>query len=183
MDPISSAGPIKRAAVLLFNGWGYNFYREANKLRADDLLVRAKVTDILAQARMRLHAMEMEFRREYLPPLTRERPLPDAASVAQAKRIERCGGAIESVATQIMAAPAPANDMVWLRHRNERGILEILQAIDLRLTDDAIALHDMIFEWVAADIADAVIEARVEEKLVSLRMVMRERSERLTLMV
>ena len=58
MDPINSAGPIKQTAVLLFYGWGYNFYRRENQLRADDLLIRTKVGGILAQARSHLSALE-----------------------------------------------------------------------------------------------------------------------------
>ena len=41
MDPISGKGPIAQTASLLFYGWGYNFYRVENQLRADDLLIRA----------------------------------------------------------------------------------------------------------------------------------------------
>ena len=67
MDPINSAGPIKQTAVLLFYGWGYNFYRRENQLRADDLLIRTKVGGILAQARSHLGAMEAEYRRINLP--------------------------------------------------------------------------------------------------------------------
>ena len=34
---------LEKIAVNLFYGWGYNFYRLENQLRADDLTVRAKV--------------------------------------------------------------------------------------------------------------------------------------------
>jgi hypothetical protein len=33
---------LEKTAVNLFYGWGYNFYRLENQLRADDLTVRAK---------------------------------------------------------------------------------------------------------------------------------------------
>ena len=124
MDPINSAGPIKKTAVLLFYGWGYNFYRHENQLRADDLLIRSKVGGILAQARSHLGALEAEYRRVNLPAPSREHPLPDRQKSEQARRIERCGRAIETVTTAILNAPTPTNDFIWLRHRTEGGLLE-----------------------------------------------------------
>ena len=35
-------GPLRQVAINLFYGWGYNFYREENQLRADDQLIRSK---------------------------------------------------------------------------------------------------------------------------------------------
>ncbi len=58
------AGPLKQVAVNLFYGWGYNFYRLENQLRADDQLVRAKAGLLLAQAGSSLEAAEMAWRRE-----------------------------------------------------------------------------------------------------------------------
>jgi len=34
---------VEQIGVNLFYGWGYNFYRLENQLRADDLTIRAKV--------------------------------------------------------------------------------------------------------------------------------------------
>ena len=42
---------LEKIAVNLFHGWGYNFYRLENQLRADDLTVRAKVGWLLGLAR------------------------------------------------------------------------------------------------------------------------------------
>ena len=36
------AGTLRQIATNLFHGWGYNFYRAENQLRADDQLVRAR---------------------------------------------------------------------------------------------------------------------------------------------
>ena len=46
-NPIDSAGPVKQVLSNLFYGWGYNFYRKENQLRADDLLIRSKVSELL----------------------------------------------------------------------------------------------------------------------------------------
>jgi hypothetical protein len=183
MDPVTSAGPIKQTAMLLFNGWGYNFYRVENQLRADDLLIRAKVSAILAQARAALRALEAEYRRFNLPIPLRSEAFPDRAKFEQARLLERCGAAIESVATAIRAAPSPANDWVWLRHRDERGLLTVLEAIDLRLVDAAVEFHDRIVTLDLPRISDAGFEAALIEWLRPLRMIVGERAERLSAMV
>lgn len=183
MDPISSAGPIKRTAVSLLYGWGYNFYREENKLRADDLLIRNKVSGILSAARAHLSALENDWRREFLPPPTRDQPFPDRKMVDHAKRITRSGQFIEQVATAILAAETPTNDKIWLRHRTERGLLEVLEAIDVRLIDTAIAFHDLVIEWDRTQVSDLQIETVIGEALKPLKLIVKERAERLTLMV
>jgi hypothetical protein len=44
-------GVLRQAAINLFHGWGYNFYRAENQLRADDQLVRSKAGWLLGLAR------------------------------------------------------------------------------------------------------------------------------------
>ena len=183
MDRISAAGPIKQTAVLLFYGWGYNFYREENKLRADDQLIRNKVAGILADARGGLKALEDAWRREHLPPPTRDQPFPDRALTEQARRIARAGSLIEEVATAITNAAAPTNDKIWARHRTERGLLEVLQGIDVGMTDTAVAFHDELVEWDQDRLTDPTIERVVGEALKPLKTIVRERAERLTLLV
>jgi hypothetical protein len=183
VDPINSAGPIKQTALLLFYGWGYNFYRRENQLRADDLLIRTKAGGIIAQARVHLGALEAEYRRINLRAPSREHPLPDPTKTEQARRLERCGRAIEVVTTAILNAPTPTNDFVWLRHRTEGGLLETLQAIDIRLVDAAVELHDKLVESDLGVISMEDVEARIDEWLEPLRIIVRERAERLTLMV
>jgi hypothetical protein len=183
MDPITSAGPIRRAATFLFIGWGYNFYKVENQLRADDLLVRAKVSGILAQARAFLRSLESEYRRINLPAPMRSSEFPAREKFEQARALERCGVAIETIATAIRAAPTPANDWVWLRHRDERGILGVLEGIDIRLVDEAVGFHDRIVELDLAAVSDPGFEAAMMAWLKPLRSTVAERAERLTLMV
>lgn len=183
MDPISGAGPIKRTAVSLLYGWGYNFYRAENQLRADDLLIRNKAGGILAAARAHLGALEAAWRREFLPPPSREQPFPDRASVAQAQRIARSGALIEQVATTLQTAQTPTSDKIWLRHRTERGLLETLQAIDTGLIDAAIGFHDLVIVWDQSAVADPAIETVMATALNPLKQILAERAERLTLLV
>jgi len=43
MSAFYDQGPLSQIAINLFYGWGYNFYRQENQLRADDQLIRAQV--------------------------------------------------------------------------------------------------------------------------------------------
>ena len=57
---------IEQIAVNLFYGWGYNFYRLENQLRADDLTVRNQVCSLLGQARASVDTAESAYRRAFL---------------------------------------------------------------------------------------------------------------------
>ena len=74
MSSFYEVGPLRQAAINLFYGWGYNFYRVENQLRADDQLVRARACAYLNQARAVMEAAELAYRREHLPPPTRANP-------------------------------------------------------------------------------------------------------------
>ena len=76
---------LEKIAVNLFYGWGYNFYRLENQLRADDQTVRAKVGWLLGRAREAVEQAEGAWRRANLPPPTREKPRPDPAAVEAAR--------------------------------------------------------------------------------------------------
>src|SRR5208337_4045629 len=88
------AGPLAQVAINLFYGWGYNFYRAENQLRADDQLVRAKVGWLLGRARAGVDGAESAWRHEFLPPPSRAKPYPDASAVAGAQSIEKLAHAI-----------------------------------------------------------------------------------------
>ncbi len=75
---------VEQIGVNLFYGWGYNFYRLENQLRADDLTIRAKVGWLLGVARGAVEAAESAYRRVNLPAPTREKPRPDVAAAAGA---------------------------------------------------------------------------------------------------
>jgi hypothetical protein len=148
-NPIDAAGPVKQVLANLFYGWGYNFYRRENQLRADDLLIRGKLSELLGQCRTHAAALESDFRRAHLPPPTRQQPFPDAAAVSAAQALERAVRKIETLETAIRNAPVPEMDRIHQRHRNERTTLEQLVAADgdlvlavVTLRDGALALTD-----------------------------------------
>jgi hypothetical protein len=138
------AGPIKQIAVNLFYGWGYNFYRLENQLRADDLLVRSKVSWLLGAARASIESAESAYRREFLPPPSRAKPLPDASAVAGAQSLERLSQSIGALEGQIRAQPVPEGDRMTQRHRQEAATLAQLIDCDQRLAGQAEMLRSLL---------------------------------------
>jgi hypothetical protein len=119
---------LEQTAVNLFYGWGYNFYRLENHLRADDQVVRAKVGWLLGQARESVERAESAWRRLNLPAPTREKPRPDP-------------GALEG---QIRAHPVPEEDRMTNRYRREAETLQRLLQCDLALVGRAETLRALV---------------------------------------
>lgn len=145
-NPIDSAGPVKSTLSNLFYGWGYNFYRKENQLRADDLLIRGKIGELLGECRGYLKQLETDFRRIHLPPPTREQPLADRSAVATAQALERCQRDVEAFETRIRNAAVPEMDRIHQRHRNERDTLERLATIDQALVGAVCELRDQVLK-------------------------------------
>jgi len=143
-NPIEEAGSTEQVLSNLFYGWGYNFYRRENQLRADDLLIRGKLSELLGECRAHLAALEAAFRREHLPPPSREHPFPDAAAVAQAQALQRAQRDIEGLETAVRTAAVPEMDRIHQRHRNEADTLQALVAIDGAMVQAVLALRGAI---------------------------------------
>jgi hypothetical protein len=138
------ADQIERIAINLFYGWGYNFYRLENQVRADDLLVRSKVGWLLGLARLSVETAESAYRREFLPPPSRQKPRHDAAAIAGAQRLERLSGAIGALSGRIGASPVPENNRMMQRHRDEAATLVRLLECDRRLAGQADMLRALL---------------------------------------
>ena len=162
-------------AINLFHGYGYNFYREENQLRADDQKVRTLVCELLARAQKAASAAEGTFRRERIPTPTRDNPFPPAEIMADARRLEALGKAIGGIEGQVRHAPVPENDRMTQRYRNERDtLLELVEkdkllvgqaetlraAIDGKTPDEILASRSTIEEGVAA-IAQTLTDRRI----------------------
>ncbi len=143
-NPIDSAGPVKQVLSNLFYGWGYNFYRRENQLRADDLLIRSKLSALLGECRKHARELEASFRREHLPAPTREHPFADPAALASAQSLQRAAQQIESLETMIRTAPVPEMDRIHQRHRIEGTTLEQLADVDGQLVLAVVALRDAV---------------------------------------
>ncbi len=136
-------GP-ERVAINLFYGWGYNFYRLENLLRADDLLVRQKTGGLLAEARGSVEVAESAYRRTFLPPPSRAKPRPDAAAVAAAQALERLSRDIGTLEGQIRAQPVPETDRMNQWYRDEAETLLRLRDHDLGLVSRAESLRALV---------------------------------------
>lgn len=144
MSGFYDVGPLGEVAINLFHGWGYNFYREENQLRADDLLIRSHACAILGKSRASLEAAEASYRRTHLPAPTRAKPFPDAQAVADAQALERLSRAIGTVEGQVRHQPVPENDRMSQRYRTEGRTLEALGEIDMLLVGQAELLRTML---------------------------------------
>jgi hypothetical protein len=138
------AGALRQIATNLFYGWGYNFYKRENQLRADDQLVREKAGWLLGNAAISVETAESSYRREFLPPPTREKPFPDAVAVAAAQQMERLAKAIRALANRMTELPTPENDHMTQRFRAEAPTLEGLIALDEQLVGQCELLRSTV---------------------------------------
>jgi hypothetical protein len=147
------AGTLRQIATNLFYGWGYNFYKRENQLRADDQLVREKAGWLLGHAAASVESAESNYRREFLPAPTREKPFPDAAAVAVAQRLERLVKAIRALVNRMTELPVPGSDRMTQRFREEAPTLEALIALDEQLVGQCELLRSTVEkhegEWIA----------------------------------
>jgi hypothetical protein len=150
-----------RIGVMLLNGYGYNWYRLDNQMRADDLLVRSRASEHLESAAARLRDLEGRYRRKYLPPPTREHPDPDPQHRAAAQHFRAVAERILEIDTRLRGAAVPPDDKVWLRQRGELETLQRLGKCDVVLVADAKELVDAV----AALPADAGIDPEIEQQI------------------
>jgi hypothetical protein len=167
------AGVLRQLATNLFYGWGYNFYRAENQLRADDQLVRAKAASLLGYAMKSVGEAESAYRREFLPPPTRARPFPDAAAVAEAQRLERLGQAIGSLEAALHHQPVPANDRMTQRYREEAPTLQTLIAHDEQLVGQCELLRTLVADQDGASILKRL--ADLEAGIAAIRATLQKR--------
>ncbi len=166
-NPIDSAGALKRTLSNLFYGWGYNFYRKENQLRADDLLIRGKISEDLGKARGSLGALESTYRREHLPAPTREHPFPSSEAVRVAKIFTQVGQKLEAFEIKVRTASVPEMDRIHQRHLQERATLEALTEIDLKLVGLVLDVLKKIIDTPATSTLDDT-SAATEQFLKSL---------------
>ena len=141
---------LEQVAINLFYGWGYNFYKLENQLRADDLLVRSHVSSILGNARQSANDELAAFRRTYLPLPTREKPMPDPDAVAKAEYLQSVSNDLGQIEGAIRAMPVPEDDRMTQRYRQEADTLTRLRDFDTRLVGQAEAMRQLMaqgYDW------------------------------------
>jgi hypothetical protein len=135
-------------------------YTSKGRLRADDLLVRERVSHSLADATARLRDLASQWRADRVPPSTRENPFPPAEAMAPLRQSDRLGKDIENVATAVRGLPLLPEDKVWDRVR--RGDLDELLQFDWALVGEADELAAQLTS--APDLA-AIDQAVVQQHL------------------
>jgi len=168
------ADELEKLAINLFHGWGYNFYRVENQLRADNQLVRNKASWLLGVAMASVRDAESDYRREHLPPPTRAKPYPDAEAVAGAQRLERVGRDIGALEALIQQQPVPENDRMTQRYRLEAPTLQALTNSDQQLVGQCELLRSMVNGKDGASLLSAVAE--LEGGLEAIRTTLRSRA-------
>ncbi len=134
----------EKIALQLISSWGYRFYRVDNQLRVDDQLIRSNAGMLLGSARKSVENAERDYRREFLPPPSREKPRHDATAVANAQTLERLSKSIGAIQGRITAQPVPENDRTPPRGWNEAGVLAQLGSCDQKLVGQSELLRSMI---------------------------------------
>ena len=166
-------GTLRQAAVNLFYGWGYNFYRHENQLRADDQLVRSKAEWILGIAVGSVVSAEAQYRRNFIKPPTRAQPFPDAAVAATAQSLERLVNNISALKGRLQAQPVPENDRMTQRYREEADTLNALIACDEQLVGQCDLLRDMLDTL--SGVAILEILPALEDGLTAIQASLRQR--------
>jgi hypothetical protein len=150
---------------MLLNGYGYNWYRWDNQMRADDLLVRSRASEHLESAAARLRDLEGRYRRKYLPPPTREHPDPDPQHLAAARHFRAVADRILEIDTRLRGAAVPPDDKVWQRQRGEVETLQRLGNCDVVLVAGAKELVETVAGLPADVRIDQVIEQQIDKHL------------------
>jgi hypothetical protein len=166
------------AGELLLNGWGYNWYRAENLMRADDVLLRNHAEQVLGEAEAALQTASATFRSLFLPPPSRENPVPDPQRMAELRAFQALLAELDGVRTAVRGAAMPPDDKIWRRHRDESEMLARLGRSDAVLAGACAALRAEAALITGAESLGADL---VRSRLAALRRVLAQRRELLAL--
>jgi hypothetical protein len=168
---------LHRIGVMLLNGYGYNWYRLDNQMRADDLLVRSRASEHLESAAARLRDLEGRYRRKYLPPPTREHPDPDPQHLAAARQFRAVAERILEIDTRLRGAAVPSDDKIWVRQRGELETLQRLGECDVVLVAGAKELAGLVADLPVDAGLDPSLEEQIDQHLGQLTATLKHRGE------
>jgi hypothetical protein len=129
--------PAVKAVQVLLSGFGYNFFDPANAARANDQLVRAHASGLLAEAALALVKLEGAFRAAKVPPSTSQQPFPPAEAVRTLRQIDGLRRRLVDLGSALLTLETPGGDRIWARLRNERELVERLLATDVGMISGA----------------------------------------------
>ncbi|PSR20541.1 MAG: hypothetical protein C7B45_14445 [Sulfobacillus acidophilus] len=154
-----------------------NPYASADTMRALDHVIRNGLADGLARAASVWRSIYQEQSRR-VGVLTRDNPLPDAQQMADLREDKRLADMLSARVSAVHALPAPANDRVYHRIRNNDQLLELLITTDYGLAVLADSI-DRLGDGVTRDTAAQSREA-FEQKIAELDAALKERSRLLS---
>jgi hypothetical protein len=170
----------RQTGVMLLNGWGFNWYRVENLLRADDILLRNQADVLLGDALSAFRRAEAMFRQRHLATAARGASGADPGHMAELRGFQAMITEIEACRTQLRGAAVPPPDRITRRATSEAGLLDRLGNCDARLAAFAQALRADAMAITPAGLA--ALPALAETHLRQLRDVLRERADLLDLM-
>lgn len=135
-------GAVRQVLSNLLGAYGYNLYDDKNRMRADDLLVRGQAAAALGEAANALRDLRAAYRRQFIPPPSREQPYPPADRMARLDAMARVQERLADLETRIRNMAVPPTDRVWARFRDEARLLGDLLLHDYALIAPAVALRD-----------------------------------------
>ncbi len=144
MSGFLDTGSLEKTAILLLDRWGYRSYVDKSQFRAELLIIRDQVGHLFTHARKTVEKAEHEYRREFLPPPSREKPRHDPAAVAAAQDLERLAKGIGALQASLTHQPIPGTDKTNERYRQDATTLKALTETDQRLTGQAELLRTMV---------------------------------------
>ena len=143
INPIEEAGPAKRLLSNLFYGCGYNFYRRASELCADDLVIREKLSQLLRDCRVHLSSLEAAFRRQHRV-IGRDYSFLSPEAVTTSQTLLGAERHLQAMEAAIRTATIPEEHHLHQRHRGEQGTLEKLVAMDGEALLALVTLRDAV---------------------------------------
>ncbi|HEV2636852.1 MAG TPA: hypothetical protein VGX23_16995 [Actinocrinis sp.] len=125
----------------MVHGWfepmvGVDLYKEAGRMREDDLRVREWTATQLATAGQRLSASAAEHRRVHIPAPTREQPFPSREALAPVDAARRCADRFVAAADRVRNAPFPPDPKKRWKQLQGPGVQQLL-SLDQMLVQHA----------------------------------------------
>jgi hypothetical protein len=140
VNPISGTGPARGLLSNLFYAGGDNFYRRESLLRADDLLIRRKLAELLEESRRHLRVLEAAFR-------VRVRLFAGPPTAAAIEGLESAQRDLDAMQATVRNAALGEMECFLRRQRAGREALERLVALDGAALLALVTLRDAIVRF------------------------------------
>jgi hypothetical protein len=143
---------------------------DKGRLRSDDQLIRQRVNRGLTDATARIRELISRWRKDRVPPSSREQPFPPAEVMEPIRRAERLIRTIDDAAALVKGLPVLNQDRVWDRVRRV-GLEDLLQ-FDWTLVGESDVLAEDLDRVAQLDEIDV---AGVEDRVRKIREIIGER--------